>query len=235
MDVNVSQSRVNARAILGFALMLIFFSALPFLAAGTLRWPAAWLFVIVYVTGATGSRYVVAQRRPDLLAERSHVTSRAGIKPWDKVLAPLVSLGGSFVLLVVAGLDYRFAWSPPLPSWTMLPALGVILLVYIFSTWAMVENRFFSAVVRIQAERGHEVVSGGPYRYIRHPGYASALVCYFAIAIALGSLWALVPAAITSVLLVARTALEDRTLRAELPGYAAYAERVRWRLLPGVW
>jgi protein-S-isoprenylcysteine O-methyltransferase Ste14 len=99
----------------------------------------------------------------------------------------------------------------------------------------MVSNKFFSTSVRIQMERDHTVASGGPYRYVRHPGYVGYIVSGFAAPLALGSLWALIPAAITLCLLVVRTALEDRTLQDELDGYREYAARVRYRLLPGVW
>lgn len=235
MSASVSQPRLDGRTVARFALMLICLCAMLFVAAGTLRWPKAWLFVIVYIGGAVGSRLIVARRHPDLLVERAQAATAKGVKPWDKVLAPLVSLGGSLVLLFVAGLDYRFAWSSPIPWWIELVALGVLVLGIALGTWAMLENRFFSGVVRIQGERGHEVVSTGPYRYVRHPGYVGAILSYFAIPVALGTLWGLIPGVITSALVVARTALEDQTLRAELPGYEAYAQRVKWRLLPGVW
>lgn len=235
MNASIQQQRVDGRTIVRFALTLVFICALLFLAAGTWRWPAAWVFVILYISLAVSSRYVVARQHPDLLVERAGFASAQGVKSWDKVLAPLVSLVGSVALLVVAGLDYRFGGSPVFPLWAELLGLVAITLGFVFSTWAMLANRFFSAVVRIQSDRGHTVVEKGPYRYVRHPGYVGAVVCYLAIPIALGSLWALIPGVISCVLIVARTALEDRTLRAELPGYAEYARRTRYRLLPGVW
>jgi protein-S-isoprenylcysteine O-methyltransferase Ste14 len=221
--------------ILNFAFVIIFISACLFIAAGTVRWPEAWVFTFVYGFLAVGSRLLVAQRHPDLLVERGQAASAQGTKRWDKVLAPLVSIVGSVAILVVAGLDYRFGWSPDAPAWVKVAALVAIILGFAFSTWAMLANRFFSAVVRIQSDRGHRVVDAGPYRYVRHPGYVGAVVCYLAIPFALGTLWALVPGVLASALIVARTALEDRTLRAELPGYAEYAQRVRRRLLPRVW
>jgi len=104
-----------------------------------------------------------------------------------------------------------------------------------FSLWAMWTNRFFSSVVRIQTDRGHHVVQGGPYRLIRHPGYVGAILSVLSTAVVLGSLWSLIPAGLTTVLVSVRTALEDATLQRELPGYAEYASKVRYRLLPGVW
>jgi len=108
--------------------------------------------------------------------------------------------------------------------------LGIVVLV-----WAMAANKFFSATVRIQEERGHTVATGGPYRYVRHPGYVGWLMLTLATPVVLGSRWALVPAGITVILTILRTALEDRTLHSELEGYREYAERVRYRLLPGIW
>jgi protein-S-isoprenylcysteine O-methyltransferase Ste14 len=98
-----------------------------------------------------------------------------------------------------------------------------------------VANRFFSGHVRIQKERGHTVQTGGPYRFVRHPGYVSSIVSYFSYALMLGSLWALIPAALSGSLFVVRTALEDRTLQDELAGYQAYTRQTRYRLIPGIW
>jgi protein-S-isoprenylcysteine O-methyltransferase Ste14 len=101
--------------------------------------------------------------------------------------------------------------------------------------WALSSNAFFVATVRIQADRGQTVVSGGPYRYVRHPGYLGSILLHLGVPFLLGSLWALIPGFVAVLVMVVRTALEDRTLRAELSGYEEYAERVRYRLLPGVW
>jgi protein-S-isoprenylcysteine O-methyltransferase Ste14 len=105
----------------------------------------------------------------------------------------------------------------------------------LFAQWAAMENAFFSAVVRIQEDRGQTVVTTGPYRYIRHPGYAGGLVFYLSVPIALGSLWALLPVLATLALTLLRTSLEDRTLLLKLKGYPEYASRTRWRLIPGIW
>ena len=148
---------------------------------------------------------------------------------------PLVALVGPFAGLLVAGLDKRFGWSPEIPLGIQIAALALVILGYLLSIWAMVVNRFFSAVVRIQTERGHTVITTGPYSYVRHPGYDGGIVCNLAGAIALSSLWALIPGALVVLLTVVRTALEDRTLQEELVGYKEYAKRVRYRLLPGIW
>jgi len=155
-------------------------------------------------------------------------------KPWDKILAPLLGIG-SILVLLVAGLDRSYGWSSPFSLIVNILALTGIVIGYAFSSWALVANRFFSGTVRIQTERGHHVVSSGPYRLIRHPGYAGGLLGYVLIPVLLDSLWAFIPAGLLAAVMVVRTALEDRTLQAELPGYAAYAQKTRCRLIPGVW
>lgn len=129
----------------------------------------------------------------------------------------------------------RFGWSPDLTVASRLVALVVWVLGDVFSKWAAVSNRFYSRIVRIQKDRGHTVVTDGPYRYVRHPGYAGGLVAGLATPIVLGSLWALVAVGVLALLLVIRTALEDKTLHEELLGYTEYAQQTRYRLMPGVW
>ena len=138
-------------------------------------------------------------------------------------------------LFVVAGLDHRFAWSPHFSTWLNFLGLALAAAGYGFAGWAFLENRFFSAVVRIQPERGHVVCDTGPYRIVRHPGYAGSLLPPFAMVLALDSVWTLIPATAAVVIAVVRTALEDRTLQEELPGYRDYADRVRYRLIPGIY
>jgi protein-S-isoprenylcysteine O-methyltransferase Ste14 len=155
-------------------------------------------------------------------------------KPWDKILSPMLAFG-SLLILIVAGADKGFGWSTPFTLNTKLAALLVIILGFAFGSWALIENKFFSGVVRIQTDRGHHVVTTGPYRFVRHPGYAGALWTYLAMPILFDSIWAFIPAVFLLGVLVLRTSLEDRTLQAELPGYAEYAQRTRYRLLPGIW
>ena len=138
-------------------------------------------------------------------------------------------------MMIVAGLDERFGWSPQIPLTPRLVALAVMVSGYVVGTWAMAVNRYYSAVVRIQKDRGQIVVTDGPYRFVRHPSYATGIVSSLMIPILLGSLWALIPTSLVAVVTVIRTALEDRTLLEELDGYKGYAARVRYRLLPGIW
>ena len=198
-------------------------------------WWQAWVFSLLLFLAGIGGRLWAEQRHPGLMLERVKFEAAPGVKAWDKVLSPLMAVSVSFPLFIVAGLDHRWGWSAVFPLW--LNMLGFILATigYALAVWAMVENRFFSSMVRIQTDRGQKVIDTGPYAVVRHPGYAAAFLWFSGAALALGSLWALIPAAVACLLLVVRTELEDRTLQNELEGYREYAERVRYRLIPGVW
>jgi protein-S-isoprenylcysteine O-methyltransferase Ste14 len=204
-------------------------AACLFGAAGRFEWMNAWMLLgLSLLTGVA----FTAGRDPELSAERRNVG--AG-KSWDKALAGAVVLLGPMALWITAGLEWRFRGPGGLPLAATVAALAVAALASALITWAMRSNRFFSAVVRIQKDRGHTMVDGGPYRYFRHPGYAGMAAFVLATPLILGSVWALAPAGITAALTVLRTSLEDSTLRNELEGYADYADRVRYRLLPGIW
>jgi protein-S-isoprenylcysteine O-methyltransferase Ste14 len=195
----------------------------------------AWIYVVLLMVSILGSRLLVSLKHPELLAERAQFTTAEGAKSWDQKLSPLVAILGPLLISVVAGLDRRFNWPPVVPTvWQWIATLAVVA-GFGLATWAIIANRFFSAVVRIQKERGHTVITDGPYRIVRHPSYAGAVLAYLAIPVMLDALWALAPAVLTIAAVVIRTALEDRTLCAELPGYAQYTQRTRYRLLPGVW
>lgn len=213
----------------------LFIPLILFATGWDLGWWQAWVFSALIVAAGFASRLWAEQRHPGLMAERQSFDTAPGVKTWDKVLAPLMALSISFPLVIVAGLDHRYNWSPAFPIW--LNVLGFILIAvgYTFASWALAENRFFSGVVRIQTDRGHVVCDSGPYRIMRHPGYAGNILPLPGIALALGSLWTLIPAAVALIIAVTRTALEDRTLQEELPGYRDYAQRVRYRLFPGIY
>ncbi len=129
----------------------------------------------------------------------------------------------------------RHNWSSEFPIWLNVIGLILISLGYAFAAWALAENRFFSSVVRIQTDRGHTVCDSGPYRFVRHPGYAGNILALFGIVLALGSVWTLIPAAVASIIAVIRIVLEDQTLQEELPGYRDYARRVGYRLIPWIY
>ncbi len=202
-----------------------------FVSAGRLDWPAAWIFLGTYVLVILTLGVWAIRKNPEVVNERGKMKN---IKSWDKTLMTIYTVM-LFVLFAVAGLDAgRFGWSVmPLA----LQVIGYIALIFAMAVtyWAMGTNPFLSTIVRIQDDRGHYVVTSGPYRYVRHPMYAMILLMYPGIALELGSWLALLPAVVIVIVFVIRTALEDRTLQAELPGYAAYAQRTRYRLVPGVW
>ena len=190
---------------------------------------------MLFVSAGIGFRVRAERRHPGLMAERARLAKAPGVKSWDKLLAPLMGVSLGLPLIIVAGLDHRFGWSAPLSSW--LNVLGLILIAtgYGFAGWALAQNRFFSSYVRIQEERGHVVCDTGPYKIVRHPGYAGNILPPFAMALALSSVWTLIPAAGALIITLIRTALEDRALQLELPGYREYARRVRYRLIPGIY
>jgi protein-S-isoprenylcysteine O-methyltransferase Ste14 len=207
---------------------------LPLLISQQWDWWQAWVYALVCIAGFFFSRALAARRNPGLLAERSRFLQHEDAKPWDKTLAPLVGLGGALVPLV-AGLDARLGSSTDFSLPIELVAVAVLVGGYALASYALIENAYFSGMVRLQTDRGQHVISSGPYRWVRHPGYAGALLAYLATPFLLDSPWALLPALFLTVVLIVRTRLEDQTLQAELPGYGDYAQRVRYRLLPGVW
>ena len=211
----------------GFSLTLT--AVCLFGSAGRLDWSEAW--VLLGLSFAAGLAFTLG-RDPELAAERRNV--QAG-KRWDKVLVGITVLLGPMATWITAGLDCRLRWSNAMPSPAFPAGVAAALLAAALTAWAMRSNRFFSAVVRIQKDRGHTVVDCGPYRYIRHPGYAGMSVFALATPLILGSYWALAPAVATASAIGLRTVLEDLTLHHELDGYADYARRVRFRLVPAVW
>jgi protein-S-isoprenylcysteine O-methyltransferase Ste14 len=202
---------------------------------GDSGWWQAWVFSLLFVAAGLGGRVWAERRHPGLLADRQNIEKFQDAKAWDKVLAPLMALSMSFPLVIVAGLDHRGGWSPVLAPWLIAPGFILVSLGYACGAWALAENRFFTSTVRIQTDRGHTVCDSGPYRMVRHPGYAGSILALPGIVLALGSVWTLVPAAVALIIAVIRTALEDRTLQQELPGYRAYAQRVPYRLVPGLY
>jgi protein-S-isoprenylcysteine O-methyltransferase Ste14 len=209
---------------------LLILVALLFISAGRLDWGWAWAYLGVSVGILAVNALVMP---PELIAERGQV-GKEDIKSWDRVVTT-ISILPALGAPIVAGLDERLGWSPQLALAIHLIGLAFLVLGQGLFTWSMVSNKFFSTSVRIQMDRDHTVAVGGPYRYVRHPGYVGFIVSALAMPLALGSLWALIPAAMTLCLFVIRTALEDKTLQEELDGYREYAAQVRYRLLPGVW
>lgn len=230
-----AQTKVlTPRVLVRMFVVVFLFPFLPMLISGDWTWWEAWAYALLSILGFILSRALAARRHPDILEERARSMEMQDAKSWDRILAPTLALG-SLLILVVAGLDHRFRWTDPFSLGTRVTGLIVIVFGYWLGSWALMENRFFSGVVRIQKDRGHRVVSTGPYRFVRHPGYAGALWVYLFTPILLDSAWALVPALLLICILVLRTALEDGTLQEELPGYKEFSQRTRYRLIPGIW
>jgi protein-S-isoprenylcysteine O-methyltransferase Ste14 len=221
------------RLIISTTASLLILVLCMFLPAGTWAWARGWLFLFVAMGASVVSTMYLRRVNPDVIAGRVNRHERP--RKWDLLLGLFVALPSMLAIPIVAAFDDgRYHWSR-LPWWGC--ALGYVLLLTGMAglTWAQAVNKFFEPSVRIQTDRGHRVIDTGPYAFIRHPGYALGFPFFLGIPLALGSLWGLIPAMLMSAFLVVRTVLEDRTLRAELPGYREYAQRVRHRLVPGVW
>ena len=199
-----------------------------FVSAGRLDIPFFWACLTVM---GVGGIVVVSQMDPELRNERV----RPGPGGIDRHLRAVI-LPFFIGHLVVAGLDVgRYEWGGRLPVAVQVVALMEIIVSIAFSAWAVRTNRFFSPVVRIQEERGHHVVTSGPYRWIRHPGYAAVLYWMMASGPALGSWYSMIPLVPALGLILRRAIIEDRFLHEHLDGYVDYAGRVRYRLVPGLW
>lgn len=210
---------------------LIMFGLL-FLSAGRLDYWQGWLYVGINI-GILLLMATWLSPQAELIEERLH--PGAGMKTWDKLYFA-ISTPMYVICLVIAGLDVgRFGWTGALALWVY----GLSVLLYLLGQgiflWARYSNQYFSSVVRIQLDRGQTVCREGPYRYVRHPGYVGGILFALTMPLMLGSLWALLPQMIAAGLLVWRTALEDRTLQMELPGYVDYTQATRSRLIPGLW
>jgi len=217
------------------ALGLVGYGAILFLSAGRLDWVWGWVFLGLLAAVLISHVLILVPINPELLAERARGIRQEGAKDWDKWVAFFAAGMGTMVTWIVAALDARLEWSASVPLALHIGGLIGSVLGWALFMWAMGANAFFSEAVRIQEERGHTVVTGGPYRYVRHPGYVGAILALLATPLLLGSLWALIPAGLAAIGYVVRTALEDGMLQEELDGYKEYAQQARYRLLPGVW
>jgi protein-S-isoprenylcysteine O-methyltransferase Ste14 len=202
-----------------------------FLSSGNVFWPNAWILLGLNFAASVTTTALLS-RDPELRAERSNV--KAG-KGWDKPVVFVVVLLGPMATWITAGLDHRLHGSESMGTLAVVTGLLVGVLAAALVAWAMESNRFFSAVVRIQKDRGHVVISSGPYRFVRHPGYAGMSLFTLVTPLILDSRLAFVPALLTAAVWLLRTALEDRTLQRELAGYAEYARTVRYKLIPVIW
>lgn len=210
---------------------LILISAI-FIPAGRLDYWQGWVYTAMSTLRLLVARLVLANQN-ELLEERAQ--PGPGVKKWDKFIyilkIPIIS-----AIVIIGSLDVgRFGLTPDIPLGIYLGFIAVNIIGHGINLWAMRVNRYFSSMVRIQTDRGHRVITDGPYRYIRHPGHLGVILIQLSSAIILGSLWALIPSAILTVLVVIRTHFEDETLKAELPGYKDYADKVGYKLIPHIW
>ncbi|HET7886635.1 MAG TPA: isoprenylcysteine carboxylmethyltransferase family protein [Bradyrhizobium sp.] len=210
----------------GFALLL-------FVPAGTLHWPGAWVFLAFMVASGLGFGTWLAKESPELLAERMRSPIQPDQPAADKKIIWAFGFA-SLIWLIVMGLDQRFHGSQMPLAWQAL-GLALLILSSLFIAWVFRENAFAAAVVKVQSERGHHVISSGPYGFVRHPMYSGAVLFLVGIALLLGSWWGVAMTPIFAVIFAVRTGIEEETLMTGLPGYADYAARVRYRLVPGVW
>lgn len=231
-----SESAIGKSDVIRRALQLlagiVLYAVVLFVSAGRLDWPAAWWFLALNLVLVSVGGAILLRRNPAVIAARSHV--RSDIETWDKWISILVTLA-MLAGLAVPGLDRRFSWTSAVPAGIQVLGFVLIAAGYAILVWAMLNNPFFEAGVRLQQDRGQSVASSGPYRFVRHPGYVGMILQYLGIPLGLASWWGLVTAAVTAVIFIVRTALEDQTLQTKLPGYADFTRRVRYRLFPGIW
>lgn len=224
----------NFSIVLNLTTFLVLLIA-PFLSSGDWGWNLGWLYTGSMLFYTLLSRSIAIRLHPGFARERVTASALQDTKRWDKWIVPLVALWLPMLAVLIAGLDHRFGWSTDMPDW--LHGLGLFLLFvgYSIGTWAMAANAYFSSHVRIQKDRGQTVITTGPYAYVRHPAYVTGAIAMIGIPLLLDSFLAYPPIFLLCIGIVIRTTLEDKTLMAELPGYPEYAEKVRFRLIPGIW
>jgi protein-S-isoprenylcysteine O-methyltransferase Ste14 len=229
MPSELSTSRLIVHSALGFGV----FCALIFGGAGTFAWPEGWLYILMQLSSWAIMVLWLRKHNPELLKVRAELWKRV-TKPWDKAIVVLL-FAGFVPMFVLPGLDaIRYQWSE-IPLFLEVLGFAGIFASSGLILWVLQTNPYSSAVVEVQKERGHKTITTGPYQYVRHPMYVGAIVNVLAIPLALGSLITFIPGIILTVVVVVRTYLEDKTLHQELEGYTAYAETVKYRLVPGVW
>jgi protein-S-isoprenylcysteine O-methyltransferase Ste14 len=228
-----SLNRFGIRGIIVQSILIIIGFAILFISAGTLAWINAWVYVGLVSIYWVISTVVLARVNPEMLNERGSVV-KEGTKGFDKVwvaIYPVLTFGN----LVVMGFDaVRFHWSF-MPFWLAILGIVIMIAASVISTWAMAVNKFFEWTVRIQDGRQQYVCTSGPYKIMRHPGYAGLIISILVYPLILGSWWGFVLSGILAIIIVIRTMLEDHTLQSEMPGYREYARQVKYRLIPLVW
>ena len=238
--INIQTSRVKLKksgimVLAGTFLVPFMQGALLFISAGHINIFRGWCYVVISFIGLFGGIAVVSKFDPELVNQRGLWKKKKDTKGWDKIIIRIYVIVGFWVPPVIAGLDVgRFQWSNLGIHFGI--AGGVLFIIgSVLIHWAMLVNRHFEGSVRIQRDRGHIVITRGPYRIVRHPGYVGAMLWGIATPLIIGSVYGLIPGGIGIILLIIRTSLEDKLLRRELSGYVEYTQRVRYRLVPGLW
>lgn len=222
--------------VIRFGMMFILLSVALFLPAGTIEYWQGWAYVGTTVLFTFIGRAQIMVKDPDMLTERISATSKDDVAGWDKVIVQYIAVLGPLIMLLVAGLDFGNDWTQvQIPLWLQLVSLTIIVLSIFLANWAMMVNRFFSSVIRIQTDRNHVVVKDGPYRVIRHPGYAASFYANIFTPLLLGSLWAYIPVAFLMFSLFFRLVMEEKVLHEQLDGYTEYAQETRYRIIPYVY
>jgi len=229
-----SEKILTPKSFIMVFLFIIILPMLPLIISWQWDWLEAWIYAGINIFGFVISRYIAGRKHPDLLAERGKFLQHQNPESWDKTLSPLLGLGGGLIP-IVAGIDALFGSSAQFSIGIKIFSILMMFVGFSIGSYALIANRFFSGMVRIQSDRGHHVIDTGPYRWVRHPGYAGSLLTYPVIPLLLDSWWAFIPVIFTIVVIVIRTKLEDQALQEKLDGYREYAQRVQYRLIPGVW
>lgn len=233
---NQNQPTIGARLLMGLAVRLILFPVAIMWPAGTWKWWEAWVLIGMWMAFLISLTIFLLHRDPALLIERMKAGPvQKGQKTWDKVVM-LLMFALAIGFYIIPGFDVvRFEWSEPFPLWIEFVAMIIHIPCFVFLGWVMKTNTYLSPVVKIAHDRGHQVVTDGPYAIVRHPMYSAVIVLLFVFPVSVGSKFGLIPAALMAALFVIRTYFEDRTLHAELPGYTKYARITLYRLIPGIW
>lgn len=226
------ETKLIIRYIVNQVLGIVAMAVALFWSAGRIDWWPAWAAIGVWLACFMLEDIILLRFNPGLLAER--LSPPEGAKAWDKVITSILRLM-ELARYILAGLDIRYGWTGGFPLVAQIAALLGCFLGYSLFVTAMASNTFFSQIVRIQIDRGHAVATNGPYRYVRHPGYAGMILFELGISTLLASWWAIAAGGLCAILLIIRTALEDHSLQVDLAGYMDYTSQVRYRLLPYFW
>ena len=229
----ITPNQAASRMLASFSVTLLLSAVLIFGGAGRLNWTLGWIFVTAWIVPKLVFLFLLRWFDPDLLVERA--TRHKNAQPYDRIIVPIYFVF-AFGTFIVASLDGgRFRWSGDVPVMWIIASYILYLLGNSLAGWAINSNPFFSAESRLQTDRAQKVASSGPYRFVRHPAYSAAFLLWITTGLMLESWWALIPGFLAGLMMVIRTVFEDRMLIAELPGYAEYAHRVHYRLVPGIW